>query len=242
MLQVDMGFLPYFDFRGTDYHFGGHAVVACGYDPETDRVLIADRDGLYEVPMNDLAKARNSTYKPFPPRNRWYTFDFTHKHPPSPGDIYNAIQKQAQSMLEPPISNLGVKGILKTARIIPQWPQILSEERLRWALFNGYIFTSPVGGSGGGCFRYMLSRFLDESASITENDQLSESAREFQLIADRWEALGDWFKRASKHTEPASIINECVLPLNQLADLERASWEKLLHLQPPILPKKVTSL
>jgi hypothetical protein len=28
MLQVDMGFLPYFNFGGEAYHFGGHVVVA----------------------------------------------------------------------------------------------------------------------------------------------------------------------------------------------------------------------
>ncbi len=32
MLQVVMGFLPYFDFGGKEYHFGGHVVVACGRD------------------------------------------------------------------------------------------------------------------------------------------------------------------------------------------------------------------
>jgi hypothetical protein len=36
MHQVDMGFLPYFDFGGKEYHFGGHVVVACGYDPASE--------------------------------------------------------------------------------------------------------------------------------------------------------------------------------------------------------------
>jgi hypothetical protein len=27
MIQCDMGFLPYFDFGGEEYHFGGHVVV-----------------------------------------------------------------------------------------------------------------------------------------------------------------------------------------------------------------------
>jgi hypothetical protein len=44
MVQCDMGFLPYFDFGGYEYHFGAHVVVVCGYDPETRQVLIADRE------------------------------------------------------------------------------------------------------------------------------------------------------------------------------------------------------
>lgn len=71
MLQVDMGYLPYFDFEGQEYHFGGHLVVAAGFDPKTRVVLVADRDlELHPVPWEALVQARGSTYKPFPPQNR----------------------------------------------------------------------------------------------------------------------------------------------------------------------------
>ena len=43
----------------------------------------------------------------------------------------------------------------------------MDADALRWALFNTYIFISPVGGSGGGIFRYMFSRFLREAAALT---------------------------------------------------------------------------
>ncbi|HAR65852.1 MAG TPA: hypothetical protein DCR55_06525 [Lentisphaeria bacterium] len=33
MLQVDMGYLRYFDFGGNKFHFGGDVAVACGYPP-----------------------------------------------------------------------------------------------------------------------------------------------------------------------------------------------------------------
>ena len=56
MLVLDMGFLPYFDFGGKEYHFGYHVVVACGYDPQDRQVLLADRDeALHPV---SLAAAR----------------------------------------------------------------------------------------------------------------------------------------------------------------------------------------
>ena len=32
MIMCDMGYLPYMDFGGEEYHFGAHAVVICGYD------------------------------------------------------------------------------------------------------------------------------------------------------------------------------------------------------------------
>jgi hypothetical protein len=69
MLQVDMGFLPYFDF-GVEYHFGGHVVVVVGYDQEHDVALVCDRDEhLHPVGLEVLERARASRFQPFPPRH-----------------------------------------------------------------------------------------------------------------------------------------------------------------------------
>jgi len=228
MLQVDMGFLPYFDFDGQEYHFGGHVVVACGYDTTTNEVLVADRDEpLHLVPLPELDKARSSTYKPFPPHNLWYTFDFSHKRLPNPAEVRQAIHAQASLMLQPPISNLGVKGIRKAAVQIPYWHQSMSVNDIRGSLFNAYIFISPVGGSGGGNFRFMFSRFLGEAAEITEDPRFSDSAGEFLDIARLWEALGEWFLQASKVPQLESILGECTAPLNELAQLEEKAWNNL---------------
>jgi hypothetical protein len=231
LLQVDMGYLPYFDFGGEEYHFGGHAVVACGYDPETDTVLIADRDAeLHPVSMEDLEKARGSTHKPFPPQHKWLTFDFTNKRHPTADEVRQATAQQAEPMLAPPISNFGVKGIRKAAKMVVKWPDAMSEEELRWTFFNCYIFISPEGGSGGGNFRYMFSRFLREGAGITGDSRLVASADEFQHIGDAWEKLGKWFKQASVADDPASLVADSVAPLNSLADLEEAAWTRLRNL------------
>jgi hypothetical protein len=228
MIGCDMGFLPYFDFGGEEYHFGGHVVVICGYNPETDSVLVADRDKeLHPVPMEDLARARGSTFKPFPPKNLWYTFDFAEKRPPTAAEVRQAILDQTGPMLAPPIRNIGVKGIRKSAQMVPKWPEKLDEEELRFALFNAWVFISPEGGTGGGSFRYMFSRFLREAAEITGNPHLEESAGEFQQIGDKWEELGGWFRQASKAADPTGLLGACVAPLNHLADLEEVAWRQL---------------
>jgi hypothetical protein len=228
MIGCDMGFLPYFDFGDQEYHFGGHVVVVCGYDPGTDQALVADREEeLYAVSMADLEKARGSTFKPFPPKNLWYTFDFGGKRQPTPDEVRQAILEMAQPMLEPPIRNIGVKGIRKAAEEVPRWAELMGVDGLRWALFNAYIFISPVGGTGGGIFRYMFSRFLDEVAAIMGDPRLEEGAAEFQRIGDEWEALGEWFRDVSEAPDPAARLNESVAPLNALADLEEAAWRQL---------------
>jgi len=130
-------------------------------------------------------------------------------------------------MLEPVISNIGVKGIRKAAKMAPRWPNSLDADELRLALFNGYIFISPAGGSGGGIFRYMFSRFLRQAAEITGDNRLTPVAGEFQHIGDEWEKLGEWFRQTSEADNPASLLHECVAPLLGLADLEEAAWSRL---------------
>ena len=231
MIQCDMGFLPYFDFGGYEYHFGAHVVVVCGYDAETDQVLIADRDEeLHPVSLEDLEKARGSTFKPFPPRHKWYTFDFSGKRQPTAEEVRQAIAEQAQGMLEPPISNFGVKGIRKAAKRVLKWPDQMDEEELRFTLFNTFIFIDATGGTGGGIFRYMFSRFLREAAEITSNDRLIEVADEFQRIGDKWQVVAEIFKSTSEADDPTAELPEISTPLLELASLEEAAWSRLRDL------------
>jgi hypothetical protein len=227
MVQVDMGFLPYFNFGGQEYHFGGHVVVVCGCNPQTGQVLIAERDGLHPIPMADLEQARSSTFKPFPPGNTWWSFEFGGFHPPAAQAVRLAIANHANAMLQPPIRNMGVKGIRTAAERIQLWPKQMSSENIRLALFNTFIFISSVGGSGGGIFRYMFGRFLQEAAIITGEPRLSESAAEFKRIGDAWESFAGWAKAVSGIPDPAARLQESAAPLLEIADQEQAAWEKL---------------
>jgi hypothetical protein len=229
MLQVDMGFLPYFDFGGQEYHFGGHLVVAAGYDPVTRQVLIADRDqGFHSVSWDDLAQARGSNFKPFPPQNRLYRYDFGEFHLPEPEDVLTSIREAATLMINPPISNLGIKGIRKAAMRIPKWAEMMDQGTLRLACFNVYIFIDAAGGSGGGIFRYMYGRYLKEAAEITGRSELITVGDEFKHIGDRWQEVAAIFKRAAAMDDPATVLSETSTPLFEIADLEQAAWEKLL--------------
>ena len=236
MLQVDMGFLPYFDFDGQEYHFGGHVVVACGYDPESGQVLLADRDGLHPVPLSSLEQARSSSFKPFPPRNGWWTFDFSGYRPTSPTEIQHAIAAQASGMLTPPIHNFGINGIRLAAMRIPGWPAIMDTEAIRQALFNTYIFISPVGGSGGGIFRYMFSRFLQEAARLIPDKRLNSSAEAFRKVGDAWETFASWAREVSAVPDPSPRLPECTPALQAIAEQEQCAWETLQHWSDKPLP------
>lgn len=231
MLQVDMGYLPYFDFGGQEYHFGYHVVVAAGYDPETRQVLIADRElEMHTVSWEDLSRARSSTFQPFPPKNRLYRYDFSGFHSPTSADLIQSIQDTANLMLNPPITNIGVKGIRKAAKRILKWSESMDVEALRRACFNCFIFIDAAGGTGGGIFRYMYGRYLKEVAAITGKTKLFAAGDEMDIIGDHWQGVAEIFKSASENSDPAIVLEETTAPMMALAEQEQVVWEQLLEL------------
>jgi len=240
MLVLDMGYLPYFDFGGQEFHFGYHVVVACGYDQDTELILIADRDAeLHPVSLKTLALARGSRYQPFPPHHAWYAFDFSSKHPPEPKEINQSIRQCVHGMLKPPIANLGVKGIRKAAQRIWEWPRILNEKDLRDACINTAIMIDACGGTGGGLFRYMYGRFLDEAATITGQGQLREAGKQMQAIGDLWQEAADHFFRAYENERPSAELAQVCAILPCIAAQEEATWEKLGQITPVSIEKEI---
>lgn len=230
MVFGDMGFLPWFEFP-VEYHFGGHTFVVCGYNGG-ETVLASDLDqqaaGLkkgfyYPVTLEQLSKARNSKFKPFPPKNTYLDFDFRNFHQPTAEDIVSAIRQTADSQLNPPIKNMGVKGLRHTAKMITKWPEMFNEHSLRMNLFMLYIFFE-IGGTGGGCFRHMYSRFLKEGAQIAENKELKKAATKFNDSGKKFTEIGMMFKEAETMNHVKENIFEASVLFTVIADLEEKAY------------------
>jgi len=233
MLFGDMGFLPWFEFP-VEYHFGGHTFTICGFD-EVETLLISDIDpkqsglkkGFYnQVSLEQISKARNSPYKPFPPKNTYLKFDFTNYHDPTSADILSAINQTVESQLHPPIKNMGVKGLRLVASEIVKWPNLFTDHSLRMNLFNFYIFIE-IGGTGGGCFRYMYARFLKESAIILKNKLLNSYAQTFNASGNLLSQIGNLFKGAEHDQDIADRIQTTCKKLIEVADLEEMAFNQL---------------
>jgi hypothetical protein len=233
MLGGDMGRLPWFDLP-PGYHFGGHAFVVCGFDG--DKTFLASdiqlkmtglKTGLYApISLDQLREARSSPFKPFPPKNLQLEFDFRAFRPPGPEEIASAIQQSVDAHLNPPIKNFGVSGMRHTARELLRWPELFPDQELRMNLFNLYIFIE-VGGTGGGCFRYMYSRFLTEAAKITSNPALLEAAQKFDRCGRQFTAIASLFQDTRKVKNLAKRIQTASDQFRDLADREEEAHQFL---------------
>ena len=236
MVYGDMGFLPWFDLP-EEYHFGGHTFVICGYDG-ADKVLASDMDqkasGLkkgfyYPISLDQLRKARNSKHKPFPPKNTYLEFDFSAYHPPRKKDIYSSIHQTVESMLNPPITNFGVKGIRRSAKEIVKWPKVFHENELRMNRFTVYVFIE-IGGTGGGCFRYMYSRFLKEAAEITLDNRLNTASSMIFKSGKLFSELGQLFVDSDTAPNIEERIVEAEMKFLSIAELEENAFRYLDNL------------
>jgi hypothetical protein len=230
MLGGDMGFLPWFHFP-AGYHFGGHAFVVCGYDGNKT-VLASDMDpkmaglkrGLYApISLEQLRKARNSPFKPFPPKNLQLEFDFAGFHNPRTADIVSSIEQTIDAHLDPPIKNFGVEGMRHTASQLLKWPALFRDGELRMNLFDLYIFIE-IGGTGGGCFRTMYSRFLNEAAKVAKNPAMAVAAKKFEESGRMFSAIGLMFKDAETMTDVDDKIQAASQKFREIADHEEEAF------------------
>ena len=98
------------------------------------------------------------------------------------------------------------------------------------ALMNMAIMLSADGGTGGGMFRYMFSRFLREAADLTGQRAYAEHVDPFRTSGDGWEALANLARSAANDSDPAACLEPIAATLEAQAALEQAAWEGLAAL------------
>lgn len=242
MIYADMGLLKYLNLP-DNYHFGGHSVVVFGIDEEKGIALVSDRHGkdtpltvhnkildndYEEVFLEDLAEARVSKHPNsiFPPQNKWLEFDFSSFKTVTPEMIRKAIVKNADDMLNPKISNIGVKGIAKFADRILHWREF-DDEKLKASAVNGYFMINEKGGTGGGAFRNMYGLFLKESSAITGIGDLDKLSDEYITISNRWDEAADIMLEIFEDGDRAKLKKISEL-LRENHEEEKRVMEKLL--------------
>jgi len=135
--------------------------------------------------LGELEEARASKFGPFPAQNVWLEFKFPLKLSPLNKAIKRAVAKTVDSMLNPPIKNLGVKGIRHFGSEIVKWPEEYPPQEFGWGYKFAYVYLEE-DGSGGGCFRYLFARFLREAGEFINSDGLKSSGDRYEQVGKRW--------------------------------------------------------
>ncbi len=142
---------------------------------------------------------------------------------PAKSEIYESLHQAAGAMLHAPISNMGIRGIRKTRKMIKKWPEMLDEKTLWEALFNVYIFIES-GGTGGGSFRYMYSRYLKEAADITGNKTLNAVSEMINSSGEKLSEFAAPFKNSMAGKINMDMINRAPEIMNEIADIEEEAF------------------
>jgi hypothetical protein len=208
------------DHYGNSAHFPGHAVVLAGYDDEVAYLSDTGFEELQTTRLENLAQARRGDNPAFVLEGHMFTV-------PGPLDaerlreaVPAAIARAAGEMLEPPFGEFG--GLLALERLAaeaPTWPEAVAD--WRWCARFGYQVIERRG-TGGGCFRLMYARFLEE-VGRAEAPLAGQAARS-------WTELAEAFRLASEEERPVPALWARIgAATRQVLDDERRLWEALGH-------------
>lgn len=210
--------LYYLDHYGNSAHFPGHAVVLAGYDEEVAHLSDTGFEELQTTRLENLALARHSAHPAYPLEGHMFTVGEEIDRERLEAAVPRAIERAASEMLEPPFGPFaGVPALERLAAEAGAWPEAV--EDWQWCARFAYQVIERRG-TGGGCFRLMYSRFLEETGRA-EAPLAAEAAA-------RWTELAEAFKAASESSEPQPQLWRAVGEgAEQVLKAERRLWTSL---------------
>ncbi|MEX2107624.1 MAG: BtrH N-terminal domain-containing protein [Solirubrobacterales bacterium] len=210
--------LYYLDHYGNSAHFPGHAVVLAGYDEQVAYLSDTGFEELQTTRLESLAEARHSSHPAYPIEGHMFTVSGAISEEQLREAIPAAIERAASAMVEPEFRNFsGMDAVRRLAAEAGSWPEVT--EDWKWCARFGYQVIERRG-TGGGAFRLMYSRFLEEAGRP-----------EAALAADaaaRWTELASAFHTASEREEPEPTLwRDIDAGAKGVAEAENRLWDSL---------------
>jgi len=210
--------LYYLDHYGSSAHFPGHAVVLAGYDSEVAYLSDTAFEELQTTRLEGLAQARHGDHPVFPLAGHMFTVPDGSELADLSAAAPAAIERCARGMLEPELGDLqGLPALRRFAADVGGWPE--EAEDWRWCARFLYQVIERRG-TGGGNFRLMYSRFLDEAGY----DQATLAAD----AAAAWTALATTAQAASEPDQPdPELWSRAAADARAVLETEERLWEAL---------------
>jgi hypothetical protein len=219
-LKLDCFHLEYFS---KPFHFAAHYTALYGYDYENAFLVDTKQQGVQvKTSLKSLALAR-AEKGPMSSKNLYYTLQKTNKNFDLKNAILSAIRNNASEYLNPPINNIGYKGILKTGSEIVKWFQTSKD------IENDFKTSSILmekAGTGGALFRNLFRDFLGESYDLLKLDKLKTGHQDFEEIAELWTLVSHLLEKVS-NSKDFKYIQQASEILKTISDREKKTMDIL---------------
>ncbi|MDX6615324.1 MAG: hypothetical protein QOD60_415 [Solirubrobacterales bacterium] len=210
--------LYYLDHYGNSAHFPGHAVVLAGYDDEVAYLSDTAFEELQTTSLENLAKARHSKHPAYPLAGQMLHLPDGKEVGDLGAAIPAAVARAVKEMEEPAMGEFqGLPALRRLAVEIGDWPEAAED----WQWCARFLYqVIERRGTGGGNFRRMYARFLEEAGY--QQFELCDEA------ANRWTSVAEAARAASEADEPKpelwKILGE---DTSRVLEIEERLWQSL---------------
>ncbi len=219
-LQLDSYYLDYF---GSKFHFGGHVVAMYGHDDHKAYLVDTDQQGgAVSTSLTSLAQAR-AARGPMTAKHRSFTLTAPRNRPSPQGQIVPAITACADAFLNPPIANLGHRGIEKAGKLVRTWLQ--RTDNPQQDLPQAALLMEKAG-TGGALFRNLYRDFLAECTDLLDSSHLRIGHTLYTEAATLWAEAAALIKKAGESGETQLLIQAGTI-LGDLSSMEREAMQAL---------------
>jgi len=195
-------------------------VVLAGYEDGLAHLSDTAFEQLQTTRLENLDKARHSEHPAYPLAGHMFTVTGEVSPDRLRAAIPTAIERAARAMVEPEFRDFsGLDAVRRLAAEAGSWPEVA--EDWQWCARFGYQVIERRG-TGGGAFRLMYSRFLEEAGRP-----------EAQLAADAasaWTDLAHAFHAASERDDPdRALWRQIDSAANHVSEAEERLWTSLAN-------------
>lgn len=214
------------------FHFNAHNILVFGKNKDGD-YLVSDPllESTTTISAASLMRARFPKGFPEPKGKLYYINDIPATINIKPA-IIAGIKKSCWFMTSPPVPWFGINGIYTLGRKVEKYGNKLPERKAKLYLGNIIRMQEEIGTGGGG-FRFLYAAFLQEAATVLEDNRLNEFSVRFTKIGDMWRNFA--FEAAKLFKQRTTNNNGEFTKLKQLlfeiADNEKAFFKDLATLK-----------
>lgn len=223
-LKLDSFHLEYFS---KPFHFAGHYVALYGYDESNAYLVDTKQQGSkVHTSLKSLELAR-SEKGPMASKNLFYTIEPGKKSQELAKLVRLAAKNNAREYLNPPITNVSYKGIIKLASQLEKWFHSSSDPKRD---FTTTAMMMEKAGTGGAIFRNLYRDFLLEAYAITKDPIFQNAHKQFKEITSHWTEIASLFEELGE-TGQLRLLGEIKDLLHLVSELEFSSMNELLKLK-----------